>query len=218
MLPLIAILLSYLLGGIPSGLLIARAFGVADIRQHGSGNIGATNVWRIAGGKAAFWVYLADISKGILAVFLGEAFIDLANSSVLPYDTLLVACAMAAVLGNVFPVYLNFKGGKGVNTALGGVLTLLPVETLISLLAFLVTVLIFRYISAGSIAGALVLLSVLLIERFMMNIPIADIYLYLAFLLTVLIVFTHRKNVGRILTGTENRFSFHGSKKAGQNA
>jgi glycerol-3-phosphate acyltransferase PlsY len=111
--PIAVILLAYLLGGIPFGLFIARAYGIKDIRNHGSGNIGATNVLRAAGPKAAIWVYILDIGKGIVAVLIAR----IVDQAFLPRDTFLVITALAAVFGHVFPVYLAFKGGKGVNTA-----------------------------------------------------------------------------------------------------
>ncbi|MDF1544323.1 MAG: glycerol-3-phosphate 1-O-acyltransferase PlsY [bacterium] len=217
MLQVIPVVMCYFLGGIPSGLLIARAFGVSDIRQHGSGNIGATNVWRVVGGKAAFWVYLADISKGILAVFFGQFFFGLFESSIVPYDTLLVICAVAAVLGNVFSVYLNFRGGKGVNTSLGAVATLLPLESLIGLIAFSIVAFLSKYISAGSIVGVLTVTGAVYIERFILMIPIANVYLYLITVIAILFIYTHRQNIGRLVKGTENRFSFSTSKEAGSN-
>ena len=126
MLAVIAVLIAYLLGAIPFGMIVARLYGAGDIRTLGSGNIGATNVWRVAGAKAAVWVYLGDIAKGTAAVLVGRYVAQHFQPTMLPIDTFLVLCALTAVLGHVFPVYLGFKGGKGVNTALGTMLVLLP--------------------------------------------------------------------------------------------
>lgn len=194
---------AFLLGGLPFGLLVARAYGVRDIRQHGSGNIGATNVWRVVGRKAAIWVYVLDISKGVAAVLIAKA----VNQTLLPQDTFFVLVAIAAVCGHVFSPYLGFRGGKGVNTGLGVMLVLLPLEILGGLVVFTVIVAVTKYISLGSIVAAVALPALVLIEREFLGREIASIYLYLTVILAVLVIFTHRKNVERLIAGTENRFS-----------
>ncbi len=206
------IAVAYLLGAVPFGLLIGRLAGVGDIRKLGSGNIGATNVWRVAGFKIAIWVFLADIGKGALAVLLARFF---APDAALRPEHLYVICAAAAVMGHVFPVYLRFKGGKGVNTALGAIVALLPVETLISFGVFVATVLLFRYVSLGSIMGAIAFCVVILVEKFALGSPMEMIYVYLSVLIVLLIVFTHRQNIKRLVSGTENRFSFSAGKTKG---
>lgn len=202
--PIAVFLLAYLLGAIPFGLLVARWFGVSDIRQHGSGNIGATNVWRVAGPKAAIWVYLLDIGKGVLAVLIARS----VAQDWLPRDTFLVLTACAAVLGHVLPVYMRFRGGKGVNTSLGVIATLLPLEALICLGVFVLVVALSRYISLGSIIATITLATTVGVERQFMERPIAVIYLYLAIGMALLVVMTHLKNIARIFDGTENRFAF----------
>lgn len=205
---LLPILLGYLLGALPSGLLVARLFGIADIRQHGSGNIGATNVWRVAGGKAAAWVYLIDIGKGAAAVLIAREF----HQSLFGRDLFLVLVAAATVVGNLFPAFLKFKGGKGVNTALGVMLILLPIQTLVALVVFFAVVLSSRMISLGSISATAAFLAVLLIEHFGMHQPVALPYLVVAALLLLAVLFSHRKNIGRIIAGTESRFSLSREK------
>ena len=205
------LLLSYLLGAIPFGLLLARWFGVRDIRTHGSGNIGATNVWRVIGPKAAIWVYILDIGKGALAVLIARS----VSQEWLPRDTFLVLAALAAVLGHVFPVYTRFRGGKGVNTGLGVIATLLPLEALICFVIFVIVVALSRYISLGSIVGTISLASIVGVERELLGRQIAVIYFYLVLALAALVIATHWKNIGRIIHGTESRFSF--SKRAGRN-
>lgn len=197
------ILVAFLLGGIPFGLLIARMKGIRDIRQHGSGNIGATNVWRVLGPKAAFWVYMFDISKGALAVGLAR----LVDQTVIPRETLLVLVAVAAVLGHVFSPYLGFKGGKGVNTGLGVMIMLLPLEVLVSFVIFVIVVAASRFISLGSIVAAVALCVLILVERELLIRDVAPIYLFLAIALALVVVITHRRNIERIFAGTENRFS-----------
>lgn len=200
--------LTYLMGAIPFGLIIARLFGFKDVRQFGSGNIGATNVWRIAGAKAAIWVFVFDIGKGVSAVLMGRYTFNHWGIYGLSLELFLALCGIAAVIGHVFPVYLKFKGGKGVNTALGVVVTLLPTQTLISFGVFVVTLILFRYVSLGSILAALALSITLLIQKFGTHEAVSSVYLVMALALGILVVFAHRQNISRIISGTENRFSF----------
>ncbi len=209
----IPIFLAYLIGAIPFGLIVARIFGIEDIRKHGSGNIGATNVWRIAGGKAAAWVFASDMLKGSLAVLIAQFAHQQFNLTAVNIDLLMVSAGVAAVLGHVFPVYLKFKGGKGVNTAFGVMATLLPVASVIGIGIFGVVALITRYISLGSMLGALSFCLIVIWEKFGMNKEIADIYIYISILMTLLILITHHQNIRRLLTGTESRFSFSSKKK-----
>lgn len=203
----------YLLGAVPFGLLVARAFGIEDIRKLGSGNIGATNVWRIAGAKAAIWVFIFDIGKGVLAVLMGKLAINDFEITSISSELFLANCGFAAVVGHMFPVYLKFKGGKGVNTALGVLVTLLPLQTLISFAAFVITLLLSRYVSLGSIIASLTLCAVLLIERYGLNQSVSSVYLVMTIALALLVIIAHRKNISRLLAGTESRFSFSGGAK-----
>ncbi len=196
-------LAAYLLGAIPFGLIIARLYGVNDIRAVGSGNIGATNVWRIAGPKAAVWVYLLDIGKGVLAVLLAR----LSTQTILPKDLFLILCALAAILGHIFPVYLGFKGGKGVNTGLGVMLVLLPVETLICLVVFVIVVVVSKYISLGSMVAAVCLPGTVVVEKVLLHRMVDPLYFVLTILGMLIVIYTHRQNIRRLVAGTENRFS-----------
>lgn len=212
-----SVFLSYLIGAIPFGLLVARLFGTKDIRALGSGNIGATNVWRVIGAKAAVWVYLGDISKGVLAVLIGRFVAGRYELTLFDPQLLAVACGMAAVLGHIFPVYLGFRGGKGVNTVLGVLLALQPAETGLAVLVFVIVVTMFRMISLGSILGAAALLIALLAKRYLFALPVADLYIYLSAAILMLILLTHKQNIKRILNGTENRFSFSSRAKPAGN-
>ena len=212
----IPVLIAYLVGAIPFALIITRLAGVGDIRKIGSGNLGATNVWRVAGFKIAIWVFIGDIGKGVLAVLIGQYFANNYGWYWISADVTMVLCALAAVIGHIFPIYVGGRGGKGVNTALGAVGTLLPVETFLSLLVFAVVVTLSRYVSLGSMIGALTLLIAVAVEKYMLNIIVADVYFYLVLVLALLIILTHRQNIGRLIAGTENRFSFSSrSKEAG---
>lgn len=204
----IPIIVAYLLGAIPFALVITRMVGIDDLRKHGSGNLGATNVWRVAGGKTAAAVFALDIGKGVAAIGIAQ----LTGQTLIDRDLFLVICAAAAVLGHIFPVYIGFKGGKGVNTALGVMIMLLPIETLIAVAVFLIVVTISRMISLGSITAAVVLMAVTFVERFAMNTPMATTYLVLTVFVALAVLVAHRSNIKRIIAGTENRLSF-GSKK-----
>jgi len=198
-----AIAIAYLLGTIPFGLLIARLFGEPNLRGKGSGNIGATNVWRVVGPKAAILVYLCDVGKGALAVTIGRA---MPQTRIEP-ETLIVLCTAAVVLGSIFPFYLKFKGGKGVSTALGAVMTLLPLEAVVCVLVFSVVVTWSRIISLGSIIAACSLCPIILVEVHYLNEPVPQLYLYMSILVGLVVLVSHRDNISRLLDGTENRFT-----------
>jgi glycerol-3-phosphate acyltransferase PlsY len=206
-----SLLVCYLLGAIPFALLIARAHGIADLRRVGSGNVGATNVWRVAGRRAALWVFAADIGKGVAAVLIGRSIAQ----DVLPASAVIVLCGAAAVIGHMFPVYLGFRGGKGVNTGLGVVATLLPLETLIALVAFVAVMAATRFVSLGSMLAAAVLTATVLIERFVLQVHVDTVNVILVCALAVLVIAAHHANIRRLLAGTEPRFEFSSRKKAG---
>jgi glycerol-3-phosphate acyltransferase PlsY len=208
MINILPIIIGYLLGAIPFGLIVARLFGVHDIRKAGSGNIGSTNVWRVAGPVPGLIVLLCDIAKGAGAVLIASALSQ--NIDYAEYIKLLAG--LAAILGHVFPVYLAFHGGKGVNTALGTMLTLLPKETLMVLGIFIIIVAIFKYISLGSIVAAVSLAAIIIIEYSIKPMLIHPIYIAVGVLLAALIIITHRGNIKRLMAGTENRFQFRSGK------
>ena len=208
MLTAAGILTAYLLGAIPFGLIIARMYGVADIRQHGSRNIGATNVLRVIGAKAAAWVFAADIGKGVAAVLIARLLIDGAGVASIDRDAFLIICGVASILGHVFSIFLHFKGGKGVNTALGAMITLLPIPCLIALIIFGAVFLAFRIVSLASILATSSLFFILWGQARVFSEHVAAVYYYVSIGLALLIIVTHRANIARILSGTENRFSF----------
>lgn len=202
--------LSYLLGSIPFGYLLVRIFRGEDIRQTGSGNIGATNVARSGAKGLGIATLLLDALKGSVAVLL--AWFLAYTNDLCPINTPCVAArnvaataALFAVLGHVFPVWLRFKGGKGVATALGVFCVLFPKAILVALAIFILVVAITRYVSLGSILGAI---AFPVAAYFMQN---ADwLSLLLASGVSLIIILKHHQNIGRLLTGTENRFG--GSK------
>jgi glycerol-3-phosphate acyltransferase PlsY len=204
---LTAIVAAYLLGAIPFGLLVARGFGVRDIRESGSGNIGATNVQRTLGMKAAMWVYLLDIGKGALAV----AAATLVAQTAMPRELFLVLIGLAAIIGHVFPVYLGFRGGKGVATTFGVLLVLLPRETVIAAFVFLLMVFLTRYVSVASIAAALSFPGVVTVRQMFLDHDVSRYYWLLTVVIGILVPLTHHQNIRRLLAGTESRVTLRRS-------
>lgn len=196
----VLILISYLLGSIPWGYLLGRLAG-KDIRLEGSRNIGATNLWRVCGWKYGLAGFVLDFAKGLAAVLLVGRMVETG----LPYPYQGILAAVGAVLGHNFPVWLKFKGGKGVATSAGVVAGLMWLPFAAAMAVFIITVALSRYISLGSMLAsiALVVASVLLLpDPFGASLPL----LALAVLLAAMLLIRHRQNIGRILNGTENRF------------
>ena len=198
----LAVIAAYLVGAVPIGWLVARAFGVGDIRRHGSGTIGATNVLRTAGRLPAIVTLLGDVLKGYLAVVLGTT---LGGGD----PAVSAAAAVAAVTGNCWSVFLGFRGGKGVATGLGALLYLAPWATLAAVPVFVVIVASFRYVSLGSLlATVCVPLGALLLGY-----PRASVVATL--LIAVIIVGRHHANIGRLRAGTESRLGQRSQPTAG---
>lgn len=207
------LLVSYLAGSIPFGFIIGKCHGV-DIRREGSGNIGATNVTRVIGPWWGKLCFLLDFLKGFLA---SGAVILLTGSGTFsdPAGILPVAAALALVLGHIYPVYLKFKGGKGISTAAGAVFPLCPLAVLIALAVWIVLFLTTRYVSVASIAAAAVL-PVTAVILYLFKLPGATDSLpvvVLFILLGDLAILKHISNIKRLLNGTENRFSKEGGKQ-----
>jgi glycerol-3-phosphate acyltransferase PlsY len=189
---LLAVAAGYLLGSIPFGVIITRAFAKKDVRALGSGNIGATNVARVAGKKLGAVVLLLDAAKGAAAVLLGLWLLPQAYA-------LHAGVGFAAFLGHVFPVWLRFRGGKGVATALGVLVVLLPASALVGLLVWGAIVLVTRISSLGSLAGG----ALATIAGFFSGRPIEYPVLGVVLLLAMLV--THRGNIERLLKNQENK-------------
>lgn len=202
------ILIAYLLGSVPFGLIIAKAHG-KDLRSIGSGNIGATNVSRALGKKWAYVCFVLDVLKGFIPTFTAIFFLD---SDLAPIDFALWLCVgCAAVFGHIFPIYLNFKGGKGVATSLGIGLGLWPYYTIAGICAFIVwaiSVLISRYVSLSSIiAGFVFLIALIASIAIIPEWKIANLWplLIVAIIMPIMITIRHRENIKRLIAGTENK-------------
>jgi len=183
---LAVVALGYLVGSVPFSFLVARAFGVADVRRVGSGNVGATNVLRSAGKAAGLLAFVCDAGKGAAAVGL----VALAFPG---RPSLTALAAVASVLGHMYPVWLRFEGGKGVATGLGAFAPLVPKAALAALLAFVAIAALSRYVSVGSIAGALTLPAVAYARHG------ACPAVWAATATLALVIFAHRSNLRRIL-------------------
>ena len=190
----LALLAGYGLGSIPFGLLLTRWAGVGDLRSIGSGNIGATNVLRTGRKGLALATLLLDLAKGVIPTVLGLAWLG-------PLGAVLGGAG--AIIGHCFPVWLGFRGGKGVATAAGVVLGLTPLLFVVILAVFVAVVSATRWVSLGSMAAAcLAPLAAFLLG----NSWATGLYLLIA----VLVVYKHRENIGRLLRGEESRLSFGG--------
>ena len=201
---IVGIIISYLIGGIPFGYLIAVAKGI-DIRTQGSGNIGATNVGRVLGKKYGLIIFILDMLKGFIAVFFVPALVSSAVNIPTTTDNLLVIlCGFCAVFGHAFPVYLKFKGGKAVATSFGVFIWLVPISIAIAFGVWLLTVIVTRYVSLGSIIGSLSLVGAIVV---VVNSPFGDnVYLTaMSVAVAILIIARHTSNIQRIIAGTEKK-------------
>lgn len=207
MLSIVLIIGSYLLGSIPFGLLIVRAHG-KDLRSIGSGNIGATNVSRALGRKWAYVCFVLDVLKGLVPMLITMLVVN-PDSVITLWLWLAVGCA--AILGHIFPIYLRFKGGKGVSTSFGVALGLWPYYTLCVLLAFLVwivVVLIWRYVSLASIAASVTFIIALIAAIILKpNWEFTSLWpiLIAAVAIPVMVIIRHLENIKRLLAGTESK-------------
>jgi glycerol-3-phosphate acyltransferase PlsY len=183
----------YLIAAIPTGVLLARLMGGEDVRQKGSGNIGATNVYRVAGKLAGVLTLVGDTLKGFLPLLAFKTWLE-------PTPTQLGIASVVAILGHCYPIYLKFKGGKGVATALGIFLVLSPKAVFFALIVFILTVAITRYISLGSVLAALSAPLVILLLNHPQPIFLATLFI------AALVIWRHNSNIRRLLDGTENRF------------
>ncbi len=208
------ILAAYLIGSVPTSIWLGKIFFHLDIREHGSGNAGAANTFRVLGWKAGITVLLFDVFKGWISVRLGHyAHLFPEYSEALMTQELLLGTA--AALGHIFPVYARFKGGKGVATFLGVALAIAVWPTLVSIGVFIITVIAFNYVSLGSIlAGAMFPVSVFFIFKTRYPYPSLEVF---SVLIALLLIYTHRSNIRRIFRGEESHASdLIKKKKAGK--
>jgi len=205
---ILAVFAAYLLGAVPFAYIIARAYG-KDLRSIGSGNIGATNLARAVGRPWGYICFVLDVLKGFVPMLAVRAILGAPDGPLYLVEWLLVG--VAAIVGHVFPIYLGFKGGKGVATSFGVALGLWPYFTLCGLTALVVwvaVVLVWRYVSLASICAAMTF-PVALLGGILVHPPwrLADLWplVIAAVVIPVFVVFRHRENIRRLLAGTENK-------------
>ena len=197
-------IVGYLVGSFPTAYIAGRICGI-DIRKAGSGNVGATNVARVLGRQYGYPVFIVDVAKGFVAVKLAEAFTDAAHSSAFFVDLCRVLGAMCAVIGHSFPVWLGFKGGKGVATSIGAFFALNWITALVVGILWIVIFLATRYVSLASIAAAIALPIIVGTMLFLEKLR-SPVLLYFSLVLAAMVVLRHRSNISRLLSGTEHRF------------
>lgn len=205
--------ISYLIGSIPWGVIISKKFFGFDIRTRGSGNMGSTNVFRTLGTKWGIIVQVLDILKGVIPVLLagwiGQG-INFPNATGFEDITIIkFSAGIVAILGHIFTIFAGFKGGKGINTALGVFIAISPVDLGIAIGVFLISLIMSGYVSLGSImAGIAVPVSLFLrYNVFNVDIPGYHFLIYATIFLSILVIYTHRSNIKRLLKRQENHFA-----------
>lgn len=202
--PLIISLLvaAYLLGSIPTALWVGQRFFGLDIREHGSGNAGATNTFRVLGKKPGSFVMAIDVLKGWAATSLAQVMLNQGaiESSQLLYFQL--ACGILAILGHIYPVFAGFRGGKGVATVLGMMLAIAPATVGVCILVFLAVLAVSQYVSLSSMTAGVTFALLQLLPAFR---PQNPLLLWFGFVLAALLIYTHRANIDRLRAGTESR-------------
>lgn len=203
--------LAYLLGSIPTGWILMRTFRHQDIRTQGSGNIGATNVVRTGGKGLGAAVFLLDAAKGFVAVMAAFLIASRLHQSQAMAQNLAATAALCAILGHVYTVWLRFKGGKGVATGFGVFLAISSVSALVGLVVFILVFALSRYVSLGSILGALAFAVTVVLRGHATFTP----FLFaVSILIPALIIAKHHANIRRLLSGTEYRFGRSGTAAA----
>lgn len=189
---ILAVIVAYLVGSIPTGLILGKLTHGIDIREHGSGNLGATNAFRVLGKKLGILVLVLDVLKGLLPVFVLSHFVD-SN----PTERVELLIGISAIVGHVFSLFVNFHGGKGVATALGVFLAIATKSTLILLVIGIAIIIFTGYVSAASVIGALLLPLLLYINGH------SALVLLLGEIISVVVIVRHRSNIVRLLQGRE---------------
>ncbi|MHC1707818.1 MAG: glycerol-3-phosphate 1-O-acyltransferase PlsY [Bacteroidales bacterium] len=202
-----SVILAYLIGSIPSSVWIGRYFYGIDVRKQGSGNAGATNAMRILGLKAGLPVLIADIAKGFLSVQMAVLF-GAGLMSPEGITQLKILLAIVTTIGHIFPVYVGFRGGKGVATLVGVILALLPASLLIAVGVFVLVFVISQYVSLASITAAL---AFPFIVFFVFQVREQSLILF-AIMVALFVPLTHHRNIRRLLYGNENKFSLRKNK------
>ena len=193
---ILVIVLSYIVGSIPSGLILGKAVWHTDLRRYGSGNIGATNAWRTLGKVPGLLIFAADLLKGMFGVWAGMVLVGTPMG--------MVAGGLMAVVGHSASVFLKFKGGKGVATGLGVLIMMMPSVSAVVFAVWLVIVLISKYVSLGSIAAA----AIVPVAAYILGMPAE--FIAFGLLAAVFVIYRHKSNISRLLSGTESKIKSGG--------
>lgn len=199
---LLLVLLAYLIGSIPTSVWVSKRFFNIDIRDYGSGNAGATNVYRVLGSRWGTFVMLMDMLKGVLAVQLAWLLPEYLDAEI-QFQNLQTGLGMAAVLGHIFPIWAEFKGGKGVATVFGMVLGISPITAVSCAGIFLIVLYLTRFVSLSSILASIAFPIFILVVFNVEN----PLYRVFAIAVAFMVVLTHQKNIGRLIRGEETKAS-----------
>ncbi len=201
MITIIALLTAYVLGSIPTSYIMGKIIKGIDIRDFGSGNVGATNALRILGTKVGIFTLIIDMSKGFLAVNIARLIIPE------PTDLIIILTGLFAIIGHIYTIFLKFKGGKGVATSAGVFIALVPIPIAIALFVFIAAVWITKFVSLGSILAALTLFVAELVINILNSFAELEILIF-TFIIAFFIIFRHKANIQRLINGNENKISF----------
>ncbi len=209
------IALSYLAGSIPTSIIAGKLTKGIDIRQHGSGNAGATNVFRVLGWKIGLVVLLIDMLKGwVPTVYFAR--LGLGSGMEWDFVNYQIIAGMSAIFGHIWTIFAGFKGGKGVGTGAGMLIGLAPGAVLVCIVIFVATLATTRFVSLGSILAAIAFMLVIFVQKFALGQTVPTALLVFSAFIPLLIIFTHRSNIGRLIKGEENRIQFGKTKKKGK--
>ncbi|MEX0845129.1 MAG: glycerol-3-phosphate 1-O-acyltransferase PlsY [Balneolaceae bacterium] len=215
----IVLLVSYLLGSIPSSLWVGKIFHSVDIREHGSGNAGTTNTFRVLGWKSGTSVFILDFMKGFVASFWVSMYaFEIGNGPIAPPGWeadafLMITCGLMAVSGHMFPIFARFKGGKGAATACGMLFGIEPISISISFGLFIIITLTTRYVSLASITSSFIYPISLLIMRYGFGYYVDGSIIIFATIIAAGIIYKHKSNIRRLMDGKENRVNIYGNSK-----
>ena len=203
----IILFICYLIGSFPTSILVSHFIRKIDIREHGSHNAGATNVFRVLGWKPGIFVIIVDVIKGWLPTyFIADFFFNLFSENIFELGLIKILFGFAAVLGHSYTIFANFQGGKGVGTLLGMLIALFPIAIPLCMLIFLFSLIITGYVSVGSILAS-IFLPISLITLPLIGVTPPSLFLIIfSLLIPFFVIFTHRSNISRLRSGNENKF------------
>lgn len=209
----VVILVSYLIGAIPFAYIVGKIFKGIDLRNYGSGNLGSTNAFRVLGIPLGILVQVLDIAKGLIAVLFVSSFFytHLPFANYTPFEDLTlvkIIAGLSAVLGHTFSLFVKFKGGKGINTALGMLISLAPIDVSISIGIFVLILISSGYVSLGSIVASFVLPVTMFVRENFFKVEITGYgtLIFFSIAISAFLIYNHRSNIMRLLRGNENRF------------